>query len=453
MEKPIKIILPKDVENIIKTIEDAGFEAYAVGGCIRDSLLLREPDDWDITTSAKPEQIKALFARTIDTGIAHGTVTVMLHHKGYEVTTYRIDGEYEDSRHPKEVTFTADLLEDLRRRDFTINAMAYNERSGIVDAFCGMEDLERKIIRAVGNPEERFEEDALRIMRAVRFSAQLDYEIEENTKKAILTLAGNLSRISAERIQVELVKLIQSPYPEKIRDLYKMGITKVFMPEFDAIMETEQHNPHHMYSVGEHTIRAVMAAEADKNLRLALLFHDFGKSRCRTTDEEGIDHFHGHSSISEEMCRQILKRLKFDNDTIHIVGKLVQNHDYDIIPEKKYVRRAVYRIGEDVFGLLLKVKQADLDAQSDYLREEKQQKLCRVQKLYREILADGECISLRTLAVKGADLIAWGMQPGREIGEMLARLLEEVLDNPQNNQREKLHTFYLKYREEAAVKK
>lgn len=445
MENTIKISLPKDVENIIKTIEEAGFEAYAVGGCVRDSLLLREPDDWDITTSAKPEQIKALFRKTIDTGIAHGTVTVMMHHKGYEVTTYRIDGEYEDSRHPKEVTFTLDLLEDLRRRDFTINAMAYNDRSGIVDAFCGMGDLDNKIIRAVGEPEARFEEDALRIMRAVRFSAQLGYEIEENTRKAIRALAGNLRHISAERIQVELVKLVQSPHPEKIRDLYEMGISKVFMPEFDAIMETEQNNPHHMYSVGEHTIRAMMAAEADKNLRLAMLFHDFGKSRCKTTDEEGVDHFHGHSAKSEEMSKEILKRLKFDNDTIHIVSRLVQNHDYDIVPEKKYVRRAVNRIGEDIFGLLLKVKQADLDAQSDYLKEEKQQKLCRIKELYQEILEDEECTSLRMLAVKGTDLIAWGMQPGKEIGEMLARLLEEVLDNPQNNQKEKLYSFYLKY--------
>lgn len=445
MENTIKISLPKDVENIIKTIEEAGFEAYAVGGCVRDSLLLREPDDWDITTSAKPEQIKALFRKTIDTGIAHGTVTVMMRHKGYEVTTYRIDGEYEDSRHPKEVTFTLDLLEDLRRRDFTINAMAYNDRSGIVDAFCGMGDLDNKIIRAVGEPEARFEEDALRIMRAVRFSAQLGYEIEENTRKAIRALAGNLRHISAERIQVELVKLVQSPHPEKIRDLYEMGISKVFMPEFDAIMETEQNNPHHMYSVGEHTIRAMMAAEADKNLRLAMLFHDFGKSRCKTTDEEGVDHFHGHSAKSEEMSKEILKRLKFDNDTIHIVSRLVQNHDYDIVPEKKYVRRAVNRIGEDIFGLLLKVKQADLDAQSDYLKEEKQQKLCRIKELYQEILEDEECTSLRMLAVKGTDLIAWGMQPGKEIGEMLARLLEEVLDNPQNNQKEKLYSFYLKY--------
>lgn len=449
----MKISLPEDVRKIIHTIEEAGFEAYAVGGCVRDSLLDRTPDDWDITTSAKPEQIKGLFRKTIDTGIEHGTVTVMMHRTGYEVTTYRIDGEYEDSRHPKEVIFTKNLIEDLRRRDFTINAIAYNDRSGIVDEFHGMEDLENQIIRAVGDPKERFEEDALRIMRAVRFSAQLGYVIEEKTKAAIKELAENLNHISAERIQVELVKLVKSPHPEKIRDLYETGITAVIMPEFDAIMKTEQNNPHHKYSVGEHTIHGMMAIEADKDLRLAMLFHDFGKSLCKTTDEEGIDHFHGHAAISEKLCKKILKRLKFDNDTIHLVSRLVLNHDYDIEPGKKYVRRAVNRIGEDVFPLLLKVKQADMDAQSDYLKEEKQQKLNEIIRLYQEIQKADECVSLRTLAVKGGDLISWGMKPGRELGEMLSLLLETVLEDPENNQKEKLYSYYLKYKDETGNKK
>jgi len=448
MDHSIKITLPEDVRKIIETIEEAGYEAYAVGGCIRDSLLNRRPDDWDITTSAKPWQVKELFHKTIDTGIEHGTVTVMMHRVGYEVTTYRIDGEYEDSRHPKEVIFTSDLVEDLRRRDFTINAMAYNDRSGIVDEFHGMEDLEKKIIRAVGNPIERFEEDALRIMRAVRFSAQLGYEIDAGTKDAIMALAENLTHISAERIQVELVKLLKSPHPEKMRDLYETGITAVIMPEFDAVMKTEQNNPHHKFSVGEHTIHGMMAIEADKNLRLAMLFHDFGKPLCKTTDEEGIDHFHGHGARSEELCKDILKRLKFDNDTIRLVSCLVLNHDYYVEPAKKYVRRAINRIGEDVFPLLLKVKQADLEAQSDYQKEEKQQNLDEITGLYQEILKDRECVSLRSLAVKGADLIAWGMKPGKEMGEMLARLLEEVLDNPENNQKDKLYSCYLNYQEE-----
>lgn len=448
MMKNIKrISLPEDVRKIINTIEEAGFEAYAVGGCVRDCLLSRVPGDWDITTSAKPEQIKALFRKTIDTGIAHGTVTVMMHHVGYEVTTYRIDGEYEDARHPKEVIFTPDLKEDLRRRDFTINAMAYNERNGIVDLFHGTEDLEQGIIRAVGNPVERFEEDALRIMRAVRFCAQLGYKIEEDTKAAIKKLAGNLKYISAERIQVELVKLVKSPHPEKIRDLYETGITAVIMPEFDAVMETEQNNPHHKFSVGEHTIHSMMATEEDKDLRLTMLFHDFGKPLCKTTDEEGIDHFHGHGLKSEELCIDILKRLKFDNDTIRRVSKLVKNHDYDVVPEKKYVRRAINRLGEEIFPLLLKVKQADTKAQSDYLRKEKEQRLHEISGLYEEILKDRECVSLQSLAVKGSDLIAWGMKPGKEMGEMLSLLLDEVLENPSLNHKDKLYHCYLRIKE------
>ena len=246
------IILPEKVKFIIDTITEAGYEAYAVGGCIRDSILGRVPDDWDITTSAKPQQVKELFRRTIDTGIEHGTVTVMLDKDGFEVTTYRIDGEYEDSRHPKEVIFTANLIEDLKRRDFTINAMAYNEQAGLVDVFGGTEDIERKMIRCVGNAEERFTEDALRMMRAIRFSAQLGYEIEEGTKEAIRKLAGNLRNISAERIQVELVKLLVSPHPDYLRTAYETGVTKVVLPEFDACMETPQVHPHHCYNVGEH---------------------------------------------------------------------------------------------------------------------------------------------------------------------------------------------------------
>lgn len=224
--------IPKNAETILHILEKAGYEAYVVGGCVRDSILGRSPDDWDITTSAKPEQVKALFHRTVDTGLQHGTVTVLMEKEGYEVTTYRVDGEYEDGRHPKEVTFTASLKEDLKRRDFTINAMAYNPSSGLVDLFGGLEDIERKIIRCVGNPLERFTEDALRIMRAVRFSAQLGFAIEEETRKALKVLAPNLKHVSAERIQVELVKLLMSPHPDYLRVAYEAGITAEFLPEF-----------------------------------------------------------------------------------------------------------------------------------------------------------------------------------------------------------------------------
>lgn len=437
MQNTVMIQLPEKVKYIIETIMEAGYEAYAVGGCIRDSVLGRIPDDWDITTSATPYQVKELFKRTIDTGIQHGTVTVMLDKEGFEVTTYRIDGEYEDSRHPKEVTFTANLVEDLRRRDFTINAMAYNDRAGLVDVFEGMKDIERKVIRCVGNARERFTEDVLRIMRAVRFSAQLGYQIEEETAAAIRELAPNLVHISAERIQTELVKLVTSPHPENLRIAYETGITKVVLPEFDACMETQQNNPHHCYSVGEHTLRAMQGVKQDKVLRLAMLFHDIGKPGSLTTDEGGIDHFHGHPALSEEMACGILRRLKFDNHTIYMVTNLVRYHDYDIEPGAKSVRRAVLRIGEDIFPYLFDVKKADIEAQSTYMRKEKEERLEAVFKIYEQMIAEKQCVSLKTLAVTGKDLIEEaGMKPGREMGEMLKKLLDIVIEDPSLNERE-----------------
>lgn len=437
MQNTVMIQLPEKVKFIIDTIMEAGYEAYAVGGCIRDFILGRTPDDWDITTSAKPDQVKALFPRTIDTGIQHGTVTVMLDKEGFEVTTYRIDGEYEDGRHPKEVTFTANLVEDLKRRDFTINAMAYNDKAGLVDAFEGMRDIEKKVIRCVGDPMQRFTEDALRLMRAVRFSAQLGYEIEEKTLDAMRELSPNLVHISAERIQSELIKLVISPHPEKLRIAYETGITKIILPEFDACMETEQNNPHHCYSVGEHTLRAMQEIRADKVLRLAMLFHDIGKPGTLTVDEEGVVHFHGHPALSEKMTRDILKRLKFDNDTIYMTTNLVRYHDYDVEPGPKYVRRAIMKIGEDVFPLLFDVKLADIKAQSAYMRKEKVERLEAVRQVYEEIVAQKQCVSLKTLAVTGKDLMReMGMQPGPEIGLILKKLLDLVIEDPSLNERE-----------------
>lgn len=439
MQNTTIIKLPKKVKYIIDTIMEAGYEAYAVGGCIRDSILLRKPSDWDITTSASPYQVKELFRRTLDTGIKHGTVTVMLDKEGFEVTTYRIDGEYEDGRHPKEVTFTRNLTEDLKRRDFTINAMAYNEKDGLVDIFGGLEDIRCKTVRCVGNPLERFSEDALRMMRAVRFSAQLGYRIEEETSNAIRVLAPDLKKISAERIQTELVKLLTSPHPDYLRMAYETGITKVVLPEFDLCMITEQKNPHHCYTVGEHTLVAMQAVRADKVLRLAMLFHDMGKPLCVTTDEEGIDHFHGHPSVSEEIAGNVLHRLKFDNDTIYMVKKLVKYHDQYIEPQPKNVRRAIRKMGEDVFPLLLEVKEADVQAQSDFLREKKEKNLKDVRDVYQRILEKNQCVSLKTLAINGKDLIdQTGMKPGKELGEVLNELLDLVTEDPARNTREYL---------------
>lgn len=432
------IELPEKVRHIIATIETAGYEAYAVGGCVRDSVLGRVPDDWDITTSAKPEQVKELFRRTVDTGIQHGTVTVMLDKEGFEVTTYRIDGEYEDSRHPKNVVFTSNLVEDLKRRDFTINAMAYNDRVGIVDVFGGIEDIHAGVIRCVGNAKERFGEDALRMMRAVRFSAQLGYSIEEQTAQAIREMAQNLTHISAERIQTELIKLLVSNHPDYLRICYETGIMNVILPELRLCMETEQNNPHHCYTVGEHALHSLLYVKNDKILRLAMLLHDIGKPKAKTTDEEGINHFHGHAAISEQITRNILKRLKFDNDTLNKVSRLVLYHDYHIESTPRCVRRAVHKIGEDIFPYLLAVKQADTLAQSEYCREEKLQKLEEIRMIYEEIKAAEECVSLRTLAVTGRDLIEAGMKPGRELGETLNKLLDIVLDEPEKNSKEEL---------------
>ena len=432
----IKILLPEKVNMIIKTIQAAGFEAYAVGGCVRDSILGRIPDDWDITTSANPQEIKKIFKRTIDTGIQHGTVTVMMDKEGFEVTTYRIDGEYEDSRHPKEVTFTSNLREDLRRRDFTINAMAYNEEVGLIDIFGGISDIEKKIIRCVGDAKERFTEDALRMMRAVRFSAQLGYSIAEDTKEAIKELAPNLKNISAERIQVELVKLVVSNNPDYLRVAYETGITAQVLPEFDLCMETDQNNPHHKYSVGEHILHSMKHIEADKVLRLSMLFHDMGKPKAKTEDEQGIHHFYGHNEISENIAEEVLKRLRFDNDTLYKVKSLVFFHDYHPGLTDKSVRKFVTKIGKELVPFYLLVQRADVLAQSEYKREDKLAKIDEVSRIFDGIIERGECLSLKDLAVNGKDLIALGMKPGKEIGETLEHFLQMVIANPSLNEKE-----------------
>lgn len=439
---PLTITLPDKVNTILHSLRSAGYEAYIVGGCVRDSVLGRLPDDWDITTSARPEQVKAIFRRTVDTGIRHGTVMVLLGGDGYEVTTYRIDGEYEDGRHPKEVTFTASLAEDLCRRDFTINAMAYCPEDGLIDLFGGMEDIAARRVRAVGDPWKRFAEDALRIMRAVRFSAQLGYEIEETTLEAVRELAPTLEKISAERVSAELTKLLVSEHPGELRTLYETGITRVILPELDRCMETPQNNPHHLYSVGEHIIRSVEAIRPDRVLRYTMLFHDIGKPSCHYTDAQGIDHFHGHAPAGARMAADIMRRLRFDNETARRVETLVRYHDINIEETPYAVRRSMSVIGEELFPLLFEVKLADGAAQSRYRLEEKRQKIEAWESIYRKVLEDGDCLSLKGLAVSGQDLIAAGMRPGREMGELLQRMLEDVLQYPAHNTREYLMKLY-----------
>lgn len=437
----MKIALPRKVMMIINNLQLHGYDAFAVGGCVRDSILARRPEDWDITTSARPEEIKKLFRRTVDTGIEHGTVTVLLGKDSYEVTTYRIDGAYEDSRHPKEVRFTNRLEEDLRRRDFTINAMAYNDDVRLVDVFGGMKDLNHHLIRCVGDPKERFSEDALRILRAVRFSAQLNFPIEPETAEAVKELAPTLENISAERIQTELVKLLVSPHPERIQDAFELGITKVILPEWDAMAGVEQNTPHHKYDVAGHTLQAMKNIKRDKILRLTMLFHDMGKPAVKQTDEAGRDHFKGHALVSEEIARRIMRRLKFDNDTVKKVTRLVCYHDYRMEATPANVRRAMNRIGVELFPYYLAVRMADVKAQSTYKRREKIENIVAVRELYQQALINEECVTLRQLAVSGRDLMNLGMRPGREMGSMLSELLEYVIDDPARNTKEALCAY------------
>ena len=468
----MKIILPEGVSYIIHRLEEKGYEAYAVGGCIRDTILGRSPEDWDITTSAKPQEIKKCFKRTVDTGIKHGTVTVMLNHTGYEVTTYRIDGEYEDGRHPKDVEFTGNLFLDLERRDFTINAMAYNEKAGLIDKFGGMQDIRDKTIRCVGDAGKRFEEDALRMLRAVRFSGQLGFRIEDETRNAIVKRVEKLSLISAERIRAELSKLIISKNSGQIYEIYNTGMSSVFLPELDAMMEVRQYNNHHIYTVGEHCIHSVgvmnlffgigsdyidksnipedvfmrasdIAKDIDKKGHLALcltmLFHDIAKPETMTIDDMGTGHFYGHPAVGEKIADNILRRLTFDNDTITIVKRLIRFHDYRLEGRLRILRRAVSKIGSDIMLMLFLVQYADILSQNPDTFEEKFEKLNAVYEGYEQIINDESPLSLKDLAVNGRDIIEQlGIKPGPEVGKMLKLLLDTVLEEPEKNNRETL---------------
>lgn len=423
------MFLPKSVKYIINILQDHGFEAYAVGGCVRDSIIDRPPDDWDITTSALPEQTKELFQKTFDTGIEHGTITVLVDGVGYEVTTYRIDGEYQDSRRPDHVEFTASLKEDLRRRDFTINAMAYNEKDGLVDIFGGMEDLEAETIRCVGCATERFREDALRILRAVRFAAQLEFNIEENTAKAIVELAPTLNKISAERIQVEMLKLLISSNPEYILKAYDLGITEVILPEFNIMMETEQESPHHCFSVGVHTVNALKLVRNEKISRLTILLHDVGKPKTKLLDKDMVAHFKGHELESEKIAKSIMKRWKLDNKTMDAVSKLIRYHDYRPEPTIQNIRRGINKIGMELYPIYLEIRYADIMSQSEYLRAEKIKNLEETKSFYHVIVAENHCVSLKDLAISGGDLMALGIPQGKEIGNTLQKLLDLVLED------------------------
>ena len=429
----MKLDLPASVRQILHTLEEAGYEAYTVGGCVRDSVLGRTPADWDITSAARPEEVKALFPHTIDTGIRHGTVTVMRDHVGYEITTYRVDGEYLDGRHPREVLFTPSLAEDLKRRDFTINAMAYHPKRGLVDLFGGIKDLRRGLVRCVGDPHQRFREDALRMLRAVRFAAQLGFQLDKDTADAIRDLAPSLARVSAERIQVELVKTICSDHPEYLEMAYELGLTAVFLPEFDACMRTPQNTPHHFTDVGRHSLLVMQKVSNDRILRLAALLHDIAKPLCRTTDAQGVDHFKGHPAEGARMAGQILERLRFDKETIDRVVQLVRAHDERPEANLRSVRRAMVRVGDKAFPGLFELKRADMLAQSDYGRREKLAQIDDFARLREEILERKDALAVGDLMISGRDLLAMGVPQGRLVGEILRALLLEVLEDPDRN--------------------
>lgn len=396
METALRIEMPEGAEEIISRLKARGYEAFAVGGCVRDSMMGRTPEDWDITTSALPVQVKEIFRRTIDTGIQHGTVTVMRGGTGYEVTTYRIDGEYRDGRHPSSVSFTANLKEDLRRRDFTINAMAYSHETGLVDEFGGLDDMKARRIRCVGDPVERFTEDALRILRAIRFSAQLDFSIEEETLKAITRIAPNLAKVSRERVQTELTKLLLSPRPEKIRQVYDTGISPYVSETFHRL------NLEHLQVNGR--------LPGKKHVRWGVFLKD--------------------ASAADAV--QVLRDLKLDNDTINRVRVLNRWINRPVCSEEKEIRRAMSQMKPSLFDDLL-------DIWEILARDEKEKDLAKKRRETAGMIRRrGDCVSLKELAVTGRDLMDAGMKPGKAVGGMLQYLLSAVLEDPEKNQKETL---------------
>lgn len=405
----IRINLPDDVRRIIKTIEDNGYEAYAVGGCVRDSILGRNPDDWDITTSARPEQIKSFFKKTIDTGIKHGTVTVMMNHTGYEVTTYRIDGEYKDGRHPESVEFSAKLVDDLKRRDFTINAMAYNESNGFVDEFNGIEDLNNHVIRCVGNPIERFSEDALRMMRAIRFSAQLGFDIDSKTYAAIVELAPAIRQVSMERVQVELAKTIMSDNPFYVKQYEQTGLLRENLSYMDEILSGK---------LVKNAMAMLKYAPKSTVLRYAAIFNMGEPDRVKAE----------------------LKALKLDNYTVDTVTKLVAYSKDTIEENEPSVREAVHKYGKELLALMFENEEARINTKEEIVGislSSQRLHLNRIKKMYEDIISRGDCISVKDLDITGNDLMEYGLS-GVQIGKTLNELLHIVIENPKLNEKSTL---------------
>lgn len=431
------IFLPDEVKTAIEKISKNGFEAYIVGGCVRDSLLGKTPKDYDITTSASPQEVEKIFSdcRVIETGIKHGTVTVLINSMPLEITTFRIDSEYVDNRHPESVTFTKSLREDTARRDFTMNAIAYNNFTGICDFYGGETDIKNKIVRCVGNPDLRFNEDALRIMRAIRFSSVLGFEIEENTRSSIFKNKELLKNISSERIAAELVKLLCGKNAKKVLCEY-IDILGVVMPELLPMKDFDQRNAHHIYDIWTHTAVAVENIEPAPILRLTALFHDIGKPECFFM-KNGQGHFYGHAAVSEKISDNILKRLKFDNTSRETITTLVKLHDIQIEETETAVKRFLRKHSPEIFFLLIQVKRADTLAQSPECFS-RLEYLENIKKIAEDILSKDACFSLKTLQISGNDLISLGFSQGKQIGIILNKLLDEVIKGKLPNHKEQL---------------
>lgn len=433
--------MPKNVDIAINLLQSAGFEAYAVGGCVRDSLLGKTPNDWDITTSAKPEDMKSVFAdfHCIDTGIKHGTVTVVIDGEPLEITTFRLDGEYEDNRHPKSVTFTSNLGADLGRRDFTVNAMAYSKMTGTVDLFGGQNDLKNKIIRCVGDPDRRFNEDALRILRALRFASALDFEIEEKTALSLLKNRALLGNISEERIAKELLKLVCGKGAKRILTDFAPVLFEI-LPELQPMYKNSHDNPHHCYDIYEHTLIAVESINPEPTLRFAMLLHDCGKPAVKKFDENGVAHFYGHQRISAEISAQILARLKVSNKFRDEILFLVSNHDrWELYENTEKMPRYLSKFGLDGVLNLLKVMRADVLAQSPEYRYRLDQ-IADAEETAKNLAAQKPCLSLSELQINGRTLMDIGIPQGRKLGAVLAQLLDEVIDGVTKNTQEALTT-------------
>ena len=431
--------LPKNVNTIISMLESKGFQCYVVGGSVRDMLMGITPKDYDLTTNAKPEEILEIFReyKTFDNGIKHGTVSVIIEGEVFEITTYRIDGDYIDCRHPQNVEFTSSLKEDLSRRDFTVNAMAYNPKEGLIDYFEGKRDVEYKAIRCVGEADVRFKEDALRILRALRFASVYNFSIEYNTFNAILENKKLLNNISKERVSKEFSQILCGECCDYILRSFK-DVVAVVIPEISSMFNFQQNNPNHNKTLWKHTVSSVKNIENDDVLRMTMLFHDIGKPMSQKIDDNGYSIYNGHERVGEAISREVLTRLKYPNNFIDTVSFLIRNHSLNIKADKVIIKKILKNMGEEKFCLLLKVQRADILAQSSYKREEKLQNLCKVQELLDEIIKNKECYSLETLNVSGSDLIHSGITEGKTIGETLNRLLNLVIEGKCSNTKEDL---------------